>query len=670
MSSKAPRVDLRPDHWDIVRSVLRQHLPMRHVVAFGSRATWTAKEYSDLDLAVLGEESLALDTMAALADGFGESDLPFKVDVVVWASVDDHLRDLIRRDAVDVQAPGSGSDTRLAPSHSADRLHLSARHRRILEALLGEHLPDVEAWACGSRVGGRSHEGSDLDLVLRGPGLEEIPAKQLVQFEDAVRDSSIPFLVQVRDWAGLAERFRAGLEQRHDVLTPERPAADDPLFVSQSTSALASGERTSSLEEMCELIIDCPHFTPDWTDRGYVVIRNQNIRNGRLDLGNPSFTHKSDYTRRVKRAKPRAGDIVFTREAPMGEVCMLPEDVECCLGQRQVLLRPRSDVDGRYLFYALQSPFVRRQIFWNEGTGSTVSNVRIPVLKALRVPRLGAGERFAAECLGALDAKIDLIRHQDEALAGMAGALFKSWFVEFEPVRAKMAGRDAGLPSGMATLFPARMARVEAREAPSGWHRYQLTELAKHHTATTSPSAMPDTPFAHFSIPAYDNDRTPLLELGANIKSNKTLVPRGAVLLSKLNPDIPRVWLPDQSLDVRQICSTEFLAFTPLAAASRALLFCLFCDHAFRNMLRSLVTGTSKSHQRVPPKALKSQLVIAGTPAVLLAFAKLATPWLDQTIASRAEAQTLTELRDCLLPRLVSGEVPVADAERAVEAVT
>ena len=182
---------------------------MRRVVAFGSRATWTAKEYSDLDLAVLGDEPLPLDAAAALAEGFGESDLPFKVDVVVWADINDHLRGIIRRDAVDVQTPETDPASTPGPPSSADRLHLSARHRRVLEALLREHLPDVEVWAYGSRVNGRSHTGSDLDLVLRGPGLEKIPSEQLADFADAVRESTIPFLVHARDWVRLPDSVAA-----------------------------------------------------------------------------------------------------------------------------------------------------------------------------------------------------------------------------------------------------------------------------------------------------------------------------------------------------------------------------------------------------------------------------------------------------------------------------
>ena len=96
-----------------------------------------------------------------------------------------------------------------------DRLHLSERHRRAIEALLREHLPGVEAWAYGSRVNGRSHDGSDLDLALRGPRLEEIPSQQLADFTEAVRESTIPFLIEARDWARLPARFQREIERGH-----------------------------------------------------------------------------------------------------------------------------------------------------------------------------------------------------------------------------------------------------------------------------------------------------------------------------------------------------------------------------------------------------------------------------------------------------------------------
>ena len=100
----------------------------------------------------------------------------------------------------------------------ADRLHLKPRHRRMLEALLREHLPGIEVWAYGSRVNGKGHDGSDLDLVLRGPNLEEIAIGQLGDFEEAVRKSTIPFLVEAKDWARLPVRFHREIEREYMVL--------------------------------------------------------------------------------------------------------------------------------------------------------------------------------------------------------------------------------------------------------------------------------------------------------------------------------------------------------------------------------------------------------------------------------------------------------------------
>lgn len=100
MSESTSCIDLRPDHLAIVLSILREHVPDRDVLAFGSRAIWKATEYSDLDLAILGDEPLSLEITSALSEGLSESDLPFKVDVVDWARTDESFRKIIRRDGV------------------------------------------------------------------------------------------------------------------------------------------------------------------------------------------------------------------------------------------------------------------------------------------------------------------------------------------------------------------------------------------------------------------------------------------------------------------------------------------------------------------------------------------------------------------------------------------
>lgn len=101
----------------------------------------------------------------------------------------------------------------------SDGLDLLPRHRRTIEELLARHIPDVEVWVYGSRVDGRSHGGSDLDLVLRGPELQSIPARRLARFTAALRDSNIPFLVDVHDWARLPEIFQREIKREHVVLS-------------------------------------------------------------------------------------------------------------------------------------------------------------------------------------------------------------------------------------------------------------------------------------------------------------------------------------------------------------------------------------------------------------------------------------------------------------------
>lgn len=100
-----------------------------------------------------------------------------------------------------------------------NRLHLESKHLHVLEALLRRHLPDVEVWVYGNRVSGKSRKGSDLDLVLRGPGLTEISLDRIGDFEEAVQETIIPFLVNARDWARLPERFHREIERDHEVLS-------------------------------------------------------------------------------------------------------------------------------------------------------------------------------------------------------------------------------------------------------------------------------------------------------------------------------------------------------------------------------------------------------------------------------------------------------------------
>ena len=125
------------------------------------------------------------------------------------------------------------------------------------------------------------------------------------------------------------------------------------------------------------------------------------------------------FAQRIKRAKPQPGDIIITREAPIGDVGMIPENTECCLGQRMVLLRANQSVcDNFYLLYSLQSLYVQHQISWSEGTGTTVSNLRIPHLEQIQIPYLPLEQQAKiSSVLRALEEKIENNRRLNDNLA-------------------------------------------------------------------------------------------------------------------------------------------------------------------------------------------------------------------------------------------------------------
>mgnify|MGYP001214224255 CR=1 FL=1 len=372
-------------------------------------------------------------------------------------------------------------------------------------------------------------------------------------------------------------------------------------------------------------------------------------------------------------SKFRNGDTLLARITPCLEngkgalVRNLPGDGLGHGSTEFIVMRPYRKSDEDFVYYLSRLPefrsFAIQQMTGTSGrqrvNWQSLADFEIPVLDPSIRENIGS-------TIATLDDKIELNRRMNETLEAMARAIFKDWFVDFGPTRAKAEGRAPYLAPELWDLFPDAL---DDEDKPVGWETYTLGDLAHHHRATVSPSAEPESTFEHYSIPAYDAGKEPKLDSGDSIKSNKTVVPEGAVLLSKLNPEIERVWLPYPKGGLAQVASTEFLAFTPLAEATRAVLFCMFKSEAFRAEMAAMVTGTSKSHQRVSPKSLLTREVLTAAPQLLDAFDEMARPFLNRLLANRREARTLAETRDLLLPKLMSGEIHLAESDKAVEAV-
>ena len=292
-----------------------------------------------------------------------------------------------------------------------ERLHLSPRHCEEIEALLHKHLPDVEVWAYGSRVNGRSHDGSDLDLVLRGPKLAEIDTSRIVDFIEALQDSTIPFLVEARDWARLPESFYHEIEREHVVLVvgyqdggPKRKPSSSmrisPL-ISKSLD-MASDWPIMSLREAGVSLIDCEHRTPPASEYGYPYVAIPQVKDGRINLDGVRRITREHFDEWTRKAAPESFDIVLSRRCNPGETGFVSEGLKFALGQNLVLLRS----NGTKVFKPFLRWLVRGPQWWEQvgayiNVGAVFDSLKCADIPGFRllIPFL-AEQRAIAHILG------------------------------------------------------------------------------------------------------------------------------------------------------------------------------------------------------------------------------------------------------------------------------
>lgn len=390
-----------------------------------------------------------------------------------------------------------------------------------------------------------------------------------------------------------------------------------------------------TIAEIC-LATDNSRTTPTWTESGVAVVRSKNIKNGRLDLTTqPSYTDEESFAKRTKNVVPRADDVIITREAPMGEICMIPPGLRCCMGQRMVLLRPDPDVIlPEYLLYSLLAPQARRQIGIHEGAGSTVSNLRVPMILGLKlnVPSLTEQKRAVA-VLTALDAKIDLNRRLNERLEAWARAIFEEAETSGGPKR----WRRAPLAE-VAHLNPPRRIKkgtiapyVEMSSLPTTGHR--ANEWPGREVGSGTRFENGDTLFARIT-PCLENGKTGYVD-----------------------------FLEDGEVGWG---STEYIVIRPLEPLPPEWGYLLARDVAFREFAVNKMDGTT-GRQRVSAEALGRYVVAVPSPDFALTFGRIVKSVFRRMAASCDENRLLTGLRNYLLPRLFSGEIRPLETAKLAE---
>ena len=313
---------------------------------------------------------------------------------------------------------------------------------------------------------------------------------------------------------------------------------------------------------------------------GIPFVRGGDIGDGWINTETEDHI-RPEFVDRVRAKLTHPGDAAFITKGTVGRAGRLrPEQPSVVFAPQVAYWRAidRDVLDPGFVFYLMKSHEFRSALHGVKTHGAMVADyVSISQQHDFRFlfPDIES-QRAIAHILGTLDDKIELNRRMNETLEGMAGALFKSWFVDFDPVRARAEGRDPGLPTTLASLFPDSFEDSELGEIPTEWKVRPIGDALSLSREAIDPGDCSRETFDHFSIPAFDDGRVPALDLGDSIKSQKFAVVTGCILVSKLNPATPRVWMPATTSVQRQIASTEFLVCVGDAtkAMSRELIYC------------------------------------------------------------------------------------------------
>ena len=421
---------------------------------------------------------------------------------------------------------------------------------------------------------------------------------------------------------------------------------------------------TVEIDQVCDLIVDCVNKTAPVVElpTQYRMIRTTNIRNGRIDLSSCRFVDQPTYAKWTRRATLQYGDVLLTREAPIGEVGFVIEPEGLFLGQRVMQYRANPAVlSPRFLHYSFLSLALQHQFGSHEGSGSVVSHIRVgDCFKfKIKLPPLPVQTEIGV-LLGALDDRISLLRETNTTLEAIAQALFKSWFVDFDPVRAKQQGSaPQGMDTATAALFPDNFEESELGEVPKGWRVLPVGDAVEAVGGATPDTKNPvywesgtfcwTTPKDLSGIAApvlLDTERK--LSAQGIAKIGSGLLPIGTLLLSSRAP-IGYLALAQVPLAINQ----GYIAMLP--GGLLPPLYMLFWCQQNMDVIKGRANGST--FMEISKKAFRPIPALVPPSEVVKQFMEVASALFEKLIENEKQAQTLATLRDTLLPRLISGQL-------------
>ena len=402
-------------------------------------------------------------------------------------------------------------------------------------------------------------------------------------------------------------------------------------------------------------LIDCDHRTPASAEDGYPYIAIPQLKNGHIFLAGVRRISREDYLDWTKKLKPQAHDVIVVRRCNSGESALVPPGLECAIGQNLVILRADGkSVQPQFLRWMINGPEWWEQVSKFINVGAVFDSLRcrdIPNFE-LTIPPM-EDQREISTVLDSLDDRITLLRETNATLEAIAQALFKSWFVDFDPVRAKMEGRTPeGMDEATAALFPDGFEESELGLVPRGWRVGVLGDVAQTVRQQLQPSDL-HADINYVGLEHIPRKSLSLVNWGSadGLESAKTTFSDGNILFGKLRPYFHKVVVAPFD----GVCSTDIL----VCQAKKSAYYGFVAMQLFSTTLIEYAERLSNGAKmpRVGWKDLAAYPVVIPSESAAVGYTQVIEALLARMKANVHEAQTLATLRDTLLPRLISGQL-------------
>jgi type I restriction enzyme S subunit len=417
----------------------------------------------------------------------------------------------------------------------------------------------------------------------------------------------------------------------------------------------------------------------DFKDFGVAILKIRNIRLRDVDTSELEYVDP-EVAKSVSRYFCKYGDLLMSMtgsgpQAPNSVVGRLarftgPSDTYL-FNQRigRIVIKEPSQLNPRFLFYVLTQPDYQWSLVSIATGSANQANISAGQIESLEIPVPPPGEQRAiARILGTLDDKIELNRRMNETLEAMARAIFKSWLVDFGPVRAKAEGRDPGLPKHIADLFPDRFEESELGEIPAGWSIKTIGDVAERvgmgpfgssiKVETFVPDGIPIISGQHLNGFMLEDNKFNFISVEHAERLNNSNVRRGDVVFTHAGNIGQAAFIPECSKYERYVISQrQFFMRCKLSQVTPSFIAFYFNSPEGRHQLLANTSSSGVPSIARPVTYLRTIKLVIPPKSILEEFGKLTQPLLLRFRRNFYESDTLATLRDALLPKLLSGDV-------------